>query len=270
VKNVKRSGLVALISMAAVAVTGCTSVTPDAGQEAVLVRKPLIFGHGGVNPTPVKTGRSFVALTTSAIYVSVVPQQFTVHFEDLMSSDGVPLDFDAVIRLRVRDSVRLVEQFGPDWYKSNVEAEFKNRVRQAVRKHGMNETAINANAIDDIDREVSSAMTDYVKTSGLPLQLIDITVGRANPPDSVKHQRIETATQEQRILTEKQRTLAENSRTSAEDARARADNAYREAMKLSPDQFLRLEEIKMQREACAKGPCTFVFGNATALVGSRP
>lgn len=32
---------------------GCRTVQPDAGHEAVLVRKPLIFGSGGVDPTPV-------------------------------------------------------------------------------------------------------------------------------------------------------------------------------------------------------------------------
>jgi regulator of protease activity HflC (stomatin/prohibitin superfamily) len=252
--------------LAMILASGCNSVTPDAGQEAVLVRKPVIFGHGGVDPSPVKTGRTFVAWTTSAVYVPIVPQQFTVHFEDLMSSDGVPLDFDAIIRLRIKDSVRLVSEFGEDWYKANVEAEFKNRVRQAVRKHGMNETAINASAIDQIDEEVSKALETYVTKARLPIELIDVTVGRANPPDSIKHQRVETAAQEQRVNTEKQRALAENSRLAAERARADADNAYREAMKLSPDQFLQLEMIKMQQQACAKGGCTFINGSSATPV----
>jgi regulator of protease activity HflC (stomatin/prohibitin superfamily) len=252
--------------VAAVVASRCTSVAPDAGQEAVLVRKPILFGHGGVDPTPVKTGRSFVAWTTQAIYVPVVPQQFTVHFEDLMSSDGVPLDFDAIIRLRTKDSVRLMAEFGVDWYKSNIEAEFKNRVRQAVRKHGMNETAISSAAIDQIDDEVSKAMAVYVEKAHLPVELMDVTVGKANPPDSIKHQRVETAAQEQRVNTEKQRTMAENARLAAERARAEADNAYREAMKLSPEQFLQLETIKMQQVACAKGPCTFIVGSAATPV----
>jgi len=44
---------------------------------------------------------------------------------------------------------------------------------------------------------------------------------RANPPDAIKNQRIETATQEQRIQTEQQTKLAEVQRKSAEEARAR-------------------------------------------------
>jgi hypothetical protein len=43
-----------------------------------------------------------------------------------------------------------------------------------------------------------------------------MTVGRANPPDSVKNQRIEAAAQQQRIQTETQRKLAEDSRLQAE------------------------------------------------------
>jgi hypothetical protein len=35
-------------------------------------------------------------------------------------------------------------------------------------------------------------MTDYIAQAKLPLKLIDVTVGRANPPDSIKSQRIET------------------------------------------------------------------------------
>jgi regulator of protease activity HflC (stomatin/prohibitin superfamily) len=262
----RKWALMGLLAVVLAAPAGCKSIAPDAGQEAVLVKKPILFGHGGVDPTPIKTGRTFVAWTTSAVYVSVVPLQFTVHFEDLMSSDGVPLDFDAVIRLRIKDSVRLVAEFGPDWYKANVEAEFKNRVRQAVRKHGMNETAINASAIDEIDDEVSKALVVYVTKARLPIELLDITVGRANPPDSIKSQRVETAAQEQRVNTEKQRALAENSRLAAERARADADNAYREAMKLSPDQFLQLETIKMQQTACAKGGCTFLVGGGAVPV----
>lgn len=258
--------LVVMAVATVVAVSGCHSIAPDAGQEAVLVRKPVLFGHGGVDPTPVKTGRTFVAWTTEAIYVPIVPQQYSVHFEDLMSSDGVPLDFDAVMRIRIKDSVRLVAEFGPDWYKANVEAEFKNRVRQAVRKHGMNETAISSAAIDQIDDEVTKALLAYIDNAKLPIELVAVTVGKANPPDSIKHQRVETAAQEQRVNTEKQRAFAENSRLAAERARADADNAYREAMKLSPEQFLQLETIKMQQVACAKGPCTFIVGSAAAPV----
>ncbi len=234
------------------------SVKPDAGYEAVLVHKPIIFGHGGVDTAPIKTGRSYVWFTTEPVYVNMQPIQFNEHFEDLMSSDGVPLDFDSIIRLKVIDSVTLIRDFGPHWYEKNVKAEFRNRVRQAVRKHGMNETAIDTKAIDAIDAEVSAAMTKCVEDAKLPLKMMDVTVGKANPPDSIKSQRVETAAQQQRVLTEQQRKLAEDARKQAETSRAASDNAYRLAMGMAPDQFIQLENIKMMKEVCKSGNCTFI------------
>jgi regulator of protease activity HflC (stomatin/prohibitin superfamily) len=224
-----------------------------------------------VDPTPVKTGRTYVWFTTDHIIVNMQPIQFQEHFDDLMSSDGVPLDFDGVLRLQVVDSVSLIKNFGVRWFDNNVKAEFRNRVRQAVRKHGMNETAISTKAIDEIDTEISQAMEKYLSDAKLPVRLIQVTVGKANPPDSIKNQRVETAAQQQRVLTEQQRKLAEDSRKAAELSRAEADNAYRNAMQLSPDQFLRLETIKMQRDVCGGGHCTFILtdGRVTPIVNTK-
>jgi len=96
----------------------------------------------------------------------------------------------------------------------------------------------------------------------LPVRLLNITVGKANPPDAVRDQRVETAQQEQRVLTEQKRDLAEKSRKAAEQSRAEADNAYRNAMNLSPAQFVEMERIKMQTAVCAQrdAKCTFILG----------
>lgn len=247
--------------------SACHRVAPDAGHEAVLIKKPWFFGHGGVSSAPVLSGATWVAVSTDAVIVSKQPQQFAVHFEDLMSSDGVPLDFDAVIRLQITDSVKLIKDFGPHWYQNNILAEFQNRVRQAVRKHGMNETAISTKAIEEIDDEITASMQKYLDSISFPAKLIQVTVGKANPPDSVKHQRIQTASEQQRQETEKQKKLAEDQRKQAEISRASADNAYREAMQLSPEQFLRLETINMQKSVCQKGNCTFVVGSVAPILG---
>lgn len=238
-KTLKTAAVVALTLLAA-----ACSVAPDAGYEAVLVQKPILFGHGGVSETPVKAGRTFVAPTTDAIYVNVQPIQFTEHFDDLMSSDGVPLDFDASLRMRVLDSVKLVRDFGLKFYETNVQADFRKLVRDEVKKHGMNETAINASAAEEIDNGVTEKLTAVLKASGVPVGELVVNLGRANPPDSIKTQRTETAAQEQRVNTEKQRELAEQVRKRAETTRAEADNAYRQGMQLSPEQFIQLKRIE--------------------------
>jgi hypothetical protein len=54
----------------------------------------------------------------------------------------------------------------------------------------------------------------------------------------------------------------------AEPSRANADNAYREAMHLSPEQFIQLETTNMQRQVCGdkgKANCTFIQNGATPV-----
>src|SRR6266481_2148957 len=250
-----------LILLIALGLVGCSVYSPDAGHEVVLIEKPWIFGHGGVDSDPVKPGRTFAAITTEGVDVYMQPQKFDTEMHDTMTSDGVPISFHAIVVLQVTDSVVLIKNFGPNWYQNNLEEQFKTMVRQAVRKRGMNETAISTTALDAIDAEIRDALKAFIKEKGLPIQLVTMTVGRANPPDAIKNQRIETATQEQRIQTEKQTKLAEDQRQQAEQSRANADNAYREAMHLSPEQFIQLERIKMQRDVCGgngKTSCTFI------------
>lgn len=264
-----RKGLIGIAL--ALGATGCVnSVSVEPGWEAVVVHKPLFFGKGGVDDRTVKTGLEYFWITSHDIHVNMQPQQFIISFNDIMSSDGVPLDFNAVARVKVIDAVSLIKNFGPDWYQNNLHAEVSNRVRQSVRKYGMNETAISSEAIDQIDKEVTLSVQEYVKAINLPVQLIDFTVGKANPPDSVKDQRIETASQQQRQQTEQQRKLAEDQRRMAELSRAAADNAYRESMRLSPDQFLQLESIKAFVDVCGKGGCTIITsGTAVPTYGVK-
>ncbi|NLZ96792.1 MAG: SPFH domain-containing protein [Candidatus Magasanikbacteria bacterium] len=231
-----------------------TKANPDAGFEVVLVDKPFFFGKGGVQPEPVKTGSEWTWRSTNHIHVDMRPVQFKIHLDGFMSKDGVPLDFDAVVRLRVTDSVSLISKFGEGWYENNVENEVINRVRNAVRKHKMNEITINTTAIGAIDEEVTNGLVSYIKETELPIELIHFTVGKANPPVSIKYQIFVTASQQWRTLTEYQGKEAETSS-------AEADNAFRNAMNMSPEQFIALEYIEAIREVCGSGGnCTFLIG----------
>lgn len=248
----------------------CSWARAGAGEEIVLVEKPYFFGTGGVSDKPVKTGSAIIALSTEELSVNVQPRTMIQHFNDMFTSDGVPLEFNVATKLQVTDSVRLAKEFGvweydagsnikwPGWFGNNLMKPIENYVRQAVRVHGLNETAINPVAIDAIDTQVFRAIQVEIDRINLPVSLLGFTVGKATPPDAVKNQRIATAEQQQRKLTEDQRKLAEDARLSAETSRAKADNAYRNDLGMNPEQFIRLEAIHMQREVCVKGGCTFV------------
>jgi len=278
----RRSGTWAAVAAMGLVAGACTSVVPDPGVEAVLTRKPLFFGHGGVDPTPIQTGRSYVAFTTDVQYVNVQPQRVDMTFDDLMTSNGVPIDFHAVFSYRVTDSVKLVKDFGADYidrvgpgfFVRNLDQPFRTAVRDAVKKREMQAMAITASAAEEVDAEVTTHMESLIKASGVPIVLIDLSLGRANPPDAIKTQRIDTATQEQRIITEQQRKLAEDQRKLAEQSRAEADAAYNLRMNaaggasLPPELSLRLREIDMKREVCARANCTFWFGEPPTPVAN--
>jgi regulator of protease activity HflC (stomatin/prohibitin superfamily) len=275
------------LTMCAVAMlaVGCGAVTPDAGTEAVLVRKPMFFGHGGIDGTPIKPGRSYVAWTTQAQYVNMQPQRIDANFDDMMTKSGVPVDFHSVITVRVTDSVKLVEKFGndtvtytdstsvPGFWARNLDQPFRTAVRDEVKKHEMNAIAIDTTATALVDEAVTAHLKNIVTETGVPVEIIDVSIGRVNPPDAVKNQRIATAEQEQRKLTEDQRKLAEDARKMAEESKAAADSAYNVKMNanggqnLTPDQYLRYLDIQMKRDACTRGNCTFLIGtNAQPIV----
>jgi regulator of protease activity HflC (stomatin/prohibitin superfamily) len=223
-------------------------------------------GMAALNLNPSLRGRTVVALSTEGVDVNMQPQKYEVELDDIQTSDGVPITFHAIAVLQVTDSVKLISVFGPQWYENDVLQPYQTMVRQQVRQHSMNETAISTVALDQIDNAIKSDLEKFLKEKNLPVVLITQTVGKANPPEDVKHQRIATATQEQRIQTEMQTAKAEDQRKVAETARAEADNAYREAMHLSPEQFIELKKIDMQRDACQKGTC--IFGNGTPIINT--
>ena len=279
-----RARNVILLAIVGLIAAACGRAAPDGGQEAVLIRKPWFFGHGGVVQQPVRTGLSYVAITTQVVYISVMPQLVKEHFADIMSSDGVPLSFDAYVQMRVTDSVKLVEGFGgaldnvgdphvegstiPAWYAYNLQGPIRNMIRLAVKKHGLNEIAIAYTADVVIEGEVKQAINRYIAKRGMPVELVDFTLGKTNPPDAILDQRVRTAAEQQRQITEKQTQLAEEARKGAEIARADADNAYREKMGLSPEQFIHLQQIDMQRKVCDGGKCTFIIGAGVTPVAN--
>lgn len=261
--------------------TGCTVAEPDAGHQAVWVMKPWFFGHGGIDPTPITTGREYGALSSDATDVNMLPQRVDMEFDDMMTSSGVPVSFHVVATFKVTDAVMLVSKFGADvtdkgewgFWSRNIDQPMQNAVRDAVKKHDMQEMAISQTAADVVGQEVKADAITIIQQTGVPIVVTAINVGRVNPPDAVKTQRIETAAQEQRAITMQQTKLAEDQRKMAEQSRAEADNAYRNAMQMNPDQYLQLMQINMQRDACTSGAnhCTIILngGKATPIIDAK-
>ncbi len=258
-----------VLSLLAVTTSACSRVSTEPNEQKVLNAKPWLFGEGGVMDEPV-VGTAYVAWSTDAIAVNMQPEQKTIEFNDLMTLDGVPVDFDASAVLQVTDSVALVRRYGVRWYENNVQTELVAYVRDAVKKYGLNEIAISSTAAAKVDEEVSTRLEGYLARNKFPVRLVRFTVGKANPPDAIKTQRIATSEQEQRVITLQKAYAAELKRKETEGARAEADQAYQSKLGLSSDQFVQLRTLETLSKVCGHdGNCTFVQGTGGSIVNLK-
>jgi ribosomal protein S7 len=260
----------------AFSVTACSSVSPNAGEEAVLVYQPKYFGSGSCGPDIVKTGQMWLAPTTTGVIVSMFPRQQHFNFDDLFTSNGVPLDFQAAIQYQIVDSLKLVCQFGADdgpegmgFFHRVLSNPFRTIVRSAVKNYTLNEMAITASAADAADKLITEQFAKVVLETGVPIKVLGVTLGRANPPDAIKTQRIATAEQEQRVNTEHQRKLAEDMRRAAEESRAIADRAYNDKMGMNTEQWLATKQMDAFREVCGGGKCTIVTEGVKGIINIK-
>ena len=246
---------------------GCTVVSPDVGQEAVLVDRPWIFGKGGVRLDDVrKTGRSYTWLSTEKIYVDTTPQTIKVAFNDYSSSDNILLDFETAIQYRITNSPRLLSTKGVNWFENNIRSQYSAIVRDQVKRHDMTSMMSKPETAAAIDAAVTEAIRAEVKEQAIDVEIINITLGRAQPNPNVLEQMNLTAAQQQRVKTLKEATLAEEQRKLEQEAVAAADNAYRNQMGLSPQQYLARQVAEINALACALAKACYIVPCGRAIV----
>lgn len=228
----------------------------EPGHQLVINDKPYFGGHDGVRPEPIKEGRILLFNTSTAEVVRMTPQSTSIVVDDFSSKNNILLDFGTTVQWRVADSVILVKNFGvKDWFNNNLHNQYLAIVRDAVKKRTMEEMMSDPNTAAEVDAEVTDGIRKLVAEEKLPIVILNVSLGRAKPNENVLRQMNETAQQEQRKKSLIAATDAENQREKEQAAKARADNAYRNAMSLSPEQFINLEAIKRFSEACEKSTC---------------
>lgn len=233
---------------------GCAAI--EAGHEGVIVEQPVLFGHGGVDPVPAKTGRIWVAPTTKMIDVDIRPIQYAEHF-DIISAENAPVSFDAFLIANVVEgrSPELISRFGPAWYQNNVKEAFRTFVREEVQKYPLfqltTDPTTRTKLQDAIGREVQNKL---IEKQALPVRLNRIVVGSILPPKGVVEQTTQTIVQEQRKITMVEFQKAEEAREKAERQRGIADRAYRESLGLTAPEFVDLRRIEVQKEIVQHAP----------------
>ena len=225
----------------------CTTVAPEAGEEGVKVHKPWIFGTGGVDMTPVETGLEYTWLSTDYVIVNMLPQAYDEDLDDATSNDNTLLDFNTQIQLQVKDNMSpvLVKNYGVNWYTSVIKEVYRNTVRGYISKYGPFDLMSNRDVLDSINLFVKNDMQSYIamlssKQGELPIDVVNVVVGRAIPNERQKAEMDATAAATQAKRTEESKREMLVAREAAERQRAIADKAYQEELGLTTDQFIQL------------------------------
>ena len=240
-------------------ISSCTSVTPDAGQEAVKIHKPWIFGTGGVDMTPVETGLEYTWLSTDYVIVGMLPTKYDEKLDDVTSNDNTLLDFNTQIQLQVQNdkSPILIKNYGENWYANVIQEVYRNTVRNYISKYGPFDLMSNREVLDSINIMVKQDMESHIanlssKSGELPINVVNVLVGRAIPNEMQKEEMNRTAAATQAKRTEESRRDMLIAKEAAERQRAIADKAYQNELGLTTDQFIQLrawEIIKDKQRA---------------------
>jgi regulator of protease activity HflC (stomatin/prohibitin superfamily) len=257
-------GLVAAGILLVSGSVGCALRAIDAGHEGVFVEKPFFIGHGGVDPTPVKPGRSIVALTTELIQVDLRPNQFSEHF-DIISAENAPVSFDAFLIANVLPgkSPELINRFGPQWYRNNIKEAFRTFVREEVQQFQLFQLTTDPATRPKLQKAIAERVQrEVIDKIGMPVHLNRVVIGGIMPPEGVLKQTAETIVQEQRRLTMIEFQKAEEAREKAERQRGLADLAFRESLGLTAPEFIELRRVEVQKDIVTHAPesLTIIMG----------
>jgi hypothetical protein len=246
---------IAGLSCLSVLLSGCTTVAPEAGEEGVKVHKPWIFGTGGIDMTPVETGLEYTWLSTDYVIVNMLPRAYDEDLDDATSNDNTLLDFNTQIQLQVKDnkSPVLIKNYGVDWYNSVIKEAYRNTVRGYISKYGPFDLMSNREVLDSINLFVKNDIQNYIsllssKQGELPIDVVNVVVGRAIPNERQKAAMDATAAATQAKRTEESRREMLVAREAAERQRAIADKAYQEELGLTTDQFIQLRAWEIIKE----------------------
>lgn len=230
--------------------TACSVAEVNADEELVFVEKPIIFGSGGVNPTPLTSGTEWRWFTTDEVIFKVSPIQYKENFEDIFTSDNTPIGLSANILLQIDKTKTpvLLTGFGEQWYENNIQVQFVKYVRDEISKYPMKELTSKREIYDTVEKIVLTKVQTIINEKQIPVKVLAVIVNRAVPKEDVMEELTRTAIQIQAQETQEQREKTESKREAAESKRAVADKAYQREMNLTTDQYIQLRALEIEKE----------------------
>lgn len=238
------------IALIAFSVTSCYRTQPDAGEESVLVKKPLFFGHGGVELEPISTGATWCVWTTDHYEFKITPTTITEEFENMIPSDNTPVSFSAHLKCQIQSGKTpiLYQEFGLEWYANSLQSTFRTMVRDYASGYTMFQLANQRKISATLEKQLYNDLKAYAEKLHLPVTIMQVSIGQITPPSEVLRETKLTAAQNQSILTQESRAKAELSRKQAEINKAIADKAYQIQMAMTVGEYLHLRQLEIEKE----------------------
>lgn len=239
-----------IFSLTMITLSSCSVATVNADEELVFVKKPIMFGSGGVDQTPLTSGSQWRWFSTDEVIFKVSPVQYEEKFEDIFTSDNTPIDLSANILLQIEKgkTPTLLTNFGEKWYDNNIRVQFVKYVRDEISKYPMKELTSKREIYDSVEMVVNEKVQQIIKDKNVPVNVLAVIVNRAVPKEDVMEELTRTAIQIQAQETQEQREKTESKREAAEIKRAQADRAYQREMNLTSEQYIKLRALEIEKE----------------------
>jgi hypothetical protein len=243
-------GITLFIIVFIVAISTFSRESVNANEEGVFIKKPYFFGKGGVSEQPLRQGSEWKVFSTDFVKFIMSPEQYEESFEDLVAKDNNLINTCAYLTLQIESGCtpELLKSFGENWYKNNVQETFRKITRDKLCEYGMFELTTNRQVYAEINADIDKSLRSYFTDRKLPVVIKSVVISRAQPSKGVLEEIDRTGVQMQAELTQSKRIKTEQAREEAEYARAKADKAYMREMNLSPDQFISLRALDIEKE----------------------
>ena len=224
--------------------------TVNEGMEAVIVKKPWFIGKGGVQTKPIHTGTIWSVASTEIKLISLKAFTIKESFKEILTKDNIPIDFNVNLSFKYQKGKGslLVSNFGEseEWYTNLLSPPLQRTVEVAVRKKTLLDMTDDVNAVKEIKESIVFGVDDFFKKQSIPVELVDISIGKITPPQEIIEASIKTEVEKENIKRQKEQIRTQELRKKAEHATANADRAYMIRMGMTPREYLEMKRIELE------------------------
>ena len=167
-----------------------------------------------------------------------------------MSSDNTPVDLTAHVLIQIKKGQTpiLLKNFGVEWYKNDIQKDLCNEVRNEISKYPMMELTCKRTIYDNASQRIENVLKNKVNREHIPITIMKVIIDKACPNAEVMEEYNKTAAQIQAKQTQMAASDMQSYRKIAEEKRAEADDAYRVKMNLTPEQYIQLRSVEIEKE----------------------